>query len=593
MANSDHHSTSDLTRLRRVFSHISPRRRWQFVGLFILSLIGILAELLTIGAVAPVLLIALQPDKLADIPVVGPLITNISASLGVGLVASTTILLAISALSATAIRLLLHWYSQKLVFSLNHDFASGLYHRMLRQPFEWYSRHHSSAIISAVEKVYYVSVGVILPLVNALTALVIAVCIAVLLFAINPFATALAALVVGSVYGILIFLTRQQNFAVAKASAKLREERTKVLQESSGGIRDILLDQTQPIFESKFNGLDRDFNRTLVWGQMVTLMPRIFVEGALIVLIALLAFWFQRQPGGLVAALPALGALAIGAQRLLPLVQQVYAGYGGYVLAIGNIDDVLDLLDSPMDETVVETAGLEPLPFTSTVECRDLDFSYNGTRKALAGVNVTIRAGQRVGIIGKTGSGKSTLSDLLMGLLSPSSGGLFVDGVKLDETTIARWKLQIAHVPQFIFLSDDSIAANVAFGIPDVDHAKVADCVRQAGLADWLETLPDGLNTFVGERGVRLSGGQRQRIGIARALYKDARFLILDEATSSLDTETEQLVMEAVESLSHDLTIVIIAHRLSTVSTCDQIIRLENGRVAEVGTYGIVVGKKK
>lgn len=583
--------TSDLARLRGIYRHVSPRRRLQFLGLLGLSFAGIVAELMTIGAVVPILLIALSPDRLADFPIVNDLISSIGNRVGIGQIASTALLLTISALAATVIRLLMHWYAQRLVFALNHDLATKLYGKMLRQPFEWYSRSHSSAVLSAVDKVYHISTGVVLPLVNALTSLIIATFIAALLFAIHPFATAMATLLVGCVYLGLIFVTRHQNFAAAKASARLRDERTKVLQESSGGIRDILLDQTQPVFEAKFSQLDHKFNQTIVWGQLVTLMPRIFVEGALIVLIALLALWFQRQPGGLIGALPALGALAIGAQRLLPLVQQIYAGYGGYSLAIGNIDDVLAMLNSPVDESIVATHGLDPLPFEDRIECRDIGFSYTSTRDALSDINLTIRSGQRIGIIGKTGSGKSTLSDLLMGLLAPTSGGLFVDGVKLTDQNIARWKLQIAHVPQFIFLSDDSIAANVAFGLPQIDRARVADCIRQAGLANWVDTLPDRLDTFVGERGVRLSGGQRQRIGIARALYKNARLLILDEATSSLDTETEKLVMGEVNLLAENLTIVIIAHRLSTVAQCDQIVRLDNGRIAAIGPYDDVVGQ--
>lgn len=576
-------------RLRRIAAHISPRRRLQFLLLGVLSLVGIAAELLTIGAVLPVLLIALQPDRLADIPIVSGAIGLFGSATGLSPLASAAILLAVAAVAATVMRLLIQWYTQRLVFALNHDFTTVLFGRILRQPFEWHAHHHSTIMLSAIDKVYQISIGVVLQLAIAATAFLIALFIVVLLFVINPVAAALAAVVVGAVYSALIIVTKARNASAARQISRLRDQRFKTLQESSGGIRDILLDQTQPIFERRFRDQDYRFNREMIWSQIVLVLPRLIVEGALIVLIALLALWFSRQPGGLFLALPALGAMAIGAQRLLPLVQQIYAGYSGYALAIGQIDDVLDLMESPIDDSVRPLGETPPLPFERDIVFRDVDFSYLTSKRALRGINLTIRVGERVGIIGKTGSGKSTLADLLMGLLRPEAGQLLVDGVPLAEHTIAGWKRQIAHVPQHIFLSDDSIAANVAFGHHEIDHARVLNCLRQAGLSEWVQELPDGVNSYVGERGVRLSGGQRQRIGIARALYKNARLLVLDEATSSLDNETEQFVMDAVNSLGDDLTIVIIAHRLSTVEPCDRIIRLENGRIGKIGRYADVV----
>lgn len=582
-----------MGRLRRIYGHLTPRRRLQFALLVMLSLISAVAELITIGAVLPVLFIALQPEKLGNFPLAAETIGRADNWLGLSPLTAAAILLAVAAVTATAMRLLIQWYSQRLVFALNHDLSTRLYGRILRQPFEWHAHHHSTIILSAIEKVYQISIGVVLPLVNALSGLLIALFVVALLFAINPVAAALAALVVGLVYAVLVMATRTRNAAAAIGAARLRDQRMKTIQESGGGIRDIVLDQTQQIFERRFADLDIQFNRVQVWNQIVLVLPRLIVEGALIVLIALLALWFSRGPGGLLIALPALGAMAIGAQRLLPLVQQVYAGYSGYSLAIGQIDDVLDLLDTPVDETVRPMHEIVPLPFEHDIRFASVNFSYHNSKPALHDVSLTISAGERIGIIGRTGSGKSTFVDLLMGLLRPESGDIFVDGVALDSKTIARWKRQIAHVPQHIFLADDSIAANVAFGQTTVDRARVRQSLDQAGLGEWLNGLPTGVDTFVGERGIRLSGGQRQRIGIARALYKDAKLLVLDEATSSLDNETEQLVMDAVNALRHDLTIVIIAHRLSTVEPCDRIVKLEAGRIASIGSYADIVGARK
>lgn len=578
-----------MHRLRRIYGQLSRRRRLQFLLLALLSLVGVIAELLTIGAVLPLLFIALQPDQLARFPLVNNIIQSVTGSLGVVPLAAAAILLAIAAVGATVIRLLIQWYTQRLVFAVNHDLATQLYGKILRQPFEWHAHHHSSIILSAMEKVYQISVGVILSFVSAVSSLIISLFVVGLLFAINPTAAALAALLVGLIYALLILLTKTRNAAASSRMAALRDQRVHILQESSGGIRDIALDQTQPYFEQRFSELDRQFNKTLVWNQMVMVLPRIMIEGALIILIAMLAVWFSARPGGLTLAIPALGAMAIGAQRLLPLVQQVYTGYGNYALSIGQIDDVLDLLELPVDEPGAAAATIDDVPFEREIRFADVTFDYHSSERALHHIDLSIKAGERVGIIGRTGSGKSTLVDLMMGLLRPTSGEIRIDGKPLTDRSLPGWKSHIAHVPQHIFLADNSIATNVAFGQEAVDRERVEQCLAQAGLADWIATLPNGMDSFVGERGVRLSGGQRQRVGIARALYKDARLLVLDEATSSLDNETEQVVMDAVNGLDRKLTVVIIAHRLSTVEACDTIVRLDAGRIATIGSFTHVV----
>lgn len=578
-----------MHRLRRIYGPLSRRRRLQFLLLALLSLVGVIAELLTIGAVLPLLFIALQPDQLARFPLVNNIIQSVTGSLGVVPLAAAAILLAIAAVGATVIRLLIQWYTQRLVFAVNHDLATQLYGKILRQPFEWHAHHHSSIILSAMEKVYQISVGVILSFVSAVSSLIISLFVVGLLFAINPTAAALAALLVGLIYALLILLTKTRNAAASSRMAALRDQRVHILQESSGGIRDIALDQTQPYFEQRFSELDRQFNKTLVWNQMVMVLPRIMIEGALIILIAMLAVWFSARPGGLTLAIPALGAMAIGAQRLLPLVQQVYTGYGNYALSIGQIDDVLDLLELPVDEPGAAAATIDDVPFEREIRFADVTFDYHSSERALHHIDLSIKAGERVGIIGRTGSGKSTLVDLMMGLLRPTSGEIRIDGKPLTDRSLPGWKSHIAHVPQHIFLADNSIATNVAFGQEAVDRERVEQCLAQAGLADWIATLPNGMDSFVGERGVRLSGGQRQRVGIARALYKDARLLVLDEATSSLDNETEQVVMDAVNGLDRKLTVVIIAHRLSTVEACDTIVRLDAGRIATIGSFTHVV----
>jgi ABC-type multidrug transport system fused ATPase/permease subunit len=309
--------------------------------------------------------------------------------------------------------------------------------------------------------------------------------------------------------------------------------------------------------------------------------------------IALMALYMNTRPGGLAGALPVLRALALGAQRLLPLMQLIYTGRTQLVGNRQVLQEVLDLLEAPIPEEYLPDTPREPVPFEKSIALKNVWFAYDSATPVLRNLNFTIRKGAKVGFIGKTGSGKSTTIDLIMGLLEPTKGSVQIDGKALNARTRRGWQQQIAHVPQAIFLSDSSIAENIAFGVDreKVDMDRVREAARKAALAVFSEAMPQQYDTAVGERGVRLSGGQRQRIGIARALYKRASVLVFDEATSALDNQTESAVMEAIAALGRDLTVILIAHRLSTVAVCDEVIRLEAGEVADKGDYEQVVLK--
>ncbi|MDA0226235.1 MAG: ABC transporter ATP-binding protein [Proteobacteria bacterium] len=308
------------------------------------------------------------------------------------------------------------------------------------------------------------------------------------------------------------------------------------------------------------------------------------------VLIALLAYYLIST-GGVVAAIPTLGALALGAQRLMPLLQQTYQGW---VYVAGNrllLRDVAVLLQQPVSpDTQVDVT---PMSFEREIVLDHVSFRYlPAAPLVLDDVSLVIPSGARVGLTGPTGSGKSTLMDVLMGLLEPASGRISVDGQALTVAARLAWQHNIAHVPQAIFLLDASFSENIAFGVDAarIDLARVQAAARQAQIAEFIESGAMGYEGLVGERGVRLSGGQRQRIGIARALYKQAKVLVFDEATSALDDDTEAAVMQAINGLGRDLTIVLIAHRVSTLQGCDIIHRLDQGRVAFSGGYEALLG---
>jgi ATP-binding cassette subfamily B protein len=361
----------------------------------------------------------------------------------------------------------------------------------------------------------------------------------------------------------------------------------KALQEGLGGIRDVLLDGAQPVYCKIYRDADYALRRAQGNNLFIAGSPRFFMEALGMALIAALAYVLSYRSGGIAQALPLLGALALGAQRLLPAMQQIYAAWATIVGSYASLKDTLELLDQPLPTELLERVA-EPLHFKKAIQFRGVRFRYtNEGPMVLDGFNLLITKGARVGFVGSTGSGKSTTLDLLMGLLTPTEGEILIDSQPLNCYRLRAWQQAIAHVPQSIYLADTTLAENIAFGVSrdSIDFNRVKQAARQAQIADFIETSSQGYQTHVGERGIRLSGGQRQRIGIARALYKQASILVFDEATSALDNVTEQTVMDAIEDLSSDLTILIVAHRLSTVRSCDTIVELDLGKLVEQGTY--------
>jgi len=311
------------------------------------------------------------------------------------------------------------------------------------------------------------------------------------------------------------------------------------------------------------------------------------------VLIAALAYSLAGSPSGITASIPVLGALALGAQRLLPVMQQAYSSLSLLRGSQSILRETLNLLNQPLPAHV-DASLPSPIPFKHNITLTNLAFRYSENTPWVLqpSLSLSIQKGSRIGFIGDTGCGKSTLLDIIMGLLQPTNGSLAIDDVNITELNQRGWQAHIAHVPQSIFLADTSIAENISFGLPaeQIDYDRVRQAAQKAQISDTIESWSKQYNTVVGERGVQLSGGQRQRIGIARALYKEADVIVFDEATSALDNDTERAVMEAIENLGDELTVIIVAHRLTTLKNCTQIVELEDGKIKRSGSYQNIIG---
>lgn len=558
-----------------LFRHLPHQLRRAAIGVLVLMLVGAGAELFTLGALLPFLAAVASPENSPLLHAMQPLFGLVGAQTPRQVLLTLTGLFALAALTAAVLRLILLWASQRFVYSVSYELGVKLYADTLRQPYSYHLSRNSSEIIASITKVEMITHQVLNPLMTAAVAVVISVAIIVGLIVVDPVVALLSGGGFVAVYLLVSLATRRRLQANSVVIARSQGARVRALQEGLGGIRDVLLDRSQSVFVDTYQKAEADFRDARARNALFANAPRFLVEGLGLILIAGIAVAVTSRSGGFGAAVPVLGALALGAQKLLPLIQQIYAGWSS---ALGNRQNLVDVSEL-LSRTVPPVGQAETaLPFVDSIQLTDVSFAYEGVgARALSGVNLEIRKGMRLGIMGKSGSGKSTLMDLILGLLEPSEGQIAVDGVRLTPENRAAWQRNIAHVPQAIFLADASVAENIAFGVRrrDIDLERVRRAAEQAELADVIAALPNGYETRVGERGIQLSGGQRQRIGVARALYKQASVLVFDEATSALDTETESAVMGAIDNLDRSLTILIIAHRLTTLNGCDVILELE------------------
>jgi ABC-type multidrug transport system fused ATPase/permease subunit len=569
-----------------LWRHLSRRRQVQFILLLVLMLVSAFAEIVSLGAVLPFLGVLTAPDRVLSVPWVRSFASAMGIITGARLILPITIAFAVAALLAGAFRMGLLWASTRLAFASGADFSIEVYRRSLYQPYEVHVFRNSSEVISGITYKVGNVVEVLYQALLLLSAAVLIVAIGAALLLIDPLVALIATVGFGSTYALIASFFRGRLRRNSREIADGQTHVLKALQEGLGGIRDVLLDGTQPVYCEIYRRADMPLRRAQGNNLFVGASPRFAMEALGMVMIAALAYGMSRQAGGIGAAIPILGALALGAQRLLPVLQQAYTAWATIAGRYSSVADTIELLEQPLAAELLQEAPT-PLMLQESVRFAAVRFRYAEGPWVLDGFDLTIRKGARVGIVGSTGSGKSTALDLLMGLLVPHEGEVLVDGESLRGSRIRAWQRAIAHVPQNIYLADATIAENIAFGVPpaQIDLDRVKQVARQAQIATLIEARPEGYNALVGERGVRLSGGQRQRIGIARALYKRASVLVFDEATSALDNTTEQSVMDAIEQLDRNLTILLIAHRLSTVKRCDCIVELTNGRVAAQGTY--------
>lgn len=573
---------------RIVWGALDKRERRIAIGLLIGNLLTVVMETLSVGLILPVAGILTSADYSTSIPVIGELLRS-------GLSREVVVMLALVAiLIAYVIKSLLlaslSWVQRGFMADVSTRISSQLFANYMNQPYLYHLEHNSSTLIRNSQNASLFVSGVIDPLSTLFADVLVGVGLFALMLVVEPLGTLIVGFVFGTAGFVFQRITSKRIKRWGDESQDYAREVIQHLNQGLAGVKDVKILGKEVPFVSAYSVNVAQVSNLQRLYKFLQSLPRLWLEiitvGALCVLVGLLIV----QGKDVDSALPVIGLFAATTFRVMPSVHRVVSSAQTLSFNRKIIREIhTDLRLSWDTERVVS----ECPSFVDKIELNSVGFKYpRSVENVLDDVSIKIARGASIGIVGPSGAGKSTLVDLILGLLYPTHGKITVDGFDIGNDP-PGWRSQIGYVPQTIYLTDDSIAKNVAFGVDgeNLDRVAVRRALDSAMLSEFVDTLPEGMETIVGERGVRLSGGQRQRLGIARALYRNPSVLVLDEATSSLDIDTERGVMEAVESLHGEKTIIVIAHRLSTIRYCDRVFKFEYGKIVAQGTYEQVLGE--
>lgn len=566
--------------IKNLWVHINYRQKWKLFFLLVLMLLSSLSEVISIGAVIPFLTVLARPEDLFHNQYLTRSIKLFGIASSADLIFWITIFFGLAAVVAGVNRILLLKYSVKVSYDIGADLSLAIFKRTLHQPYLVHCSRNSMEVLNGISGKASNTINMILYAINFIGSILILCAVSTTILMVNLKVGSMVFVGFGAIYIMVILVTKKRLSRNGQIIAVESTSAMKIIQEGLGAIRDVIIDNTQDLYINLYKKSDKALRLAQGNNAFIMNSPRYAIETLGMLFIAAIALIISFGPGGLGDVIPVLGLLALGSQRLLPVLQQGYASWTGILSGDASLRDVLNLLDQPVVDRGV--AQLGSITFSKEIAIENVSFGYEvNSSCVLQDVNIVIPYGTKIGVVGKTGSGKSTLLDLIMGLIFPTKGFIKIDGRILSQHEIVSWRGLIAHVPQSIFLADLSIMENIAFGVPinKVDFSRVVTAAKIAQIHDEILRLPQQFNTSVGEAGIKLSGGQRQRIGIARALYKQPKILILDEATSALDADTEERVMQGIHASNWNITILIVAHRMTTLKECSSIIEVANGRI--------------
>lgn len=569
----------------KIHALLTPTERRGAWVLLTLMMVGMLLETLGIGLIIPAITLMMQGDLVGRYPAIASILSFWSSPSQTQLIAAAMLGLVGVFLVKNLFLAFLIWKQTHFAFDVQANLSQRLFAIYLRQPYTFHLQRNSSELVRNVTGEVSIFTGVLSSALLLFTELLVLVGIAILLLLVEPLGALIVVIVLGGAAWGFHRMTRERISRWGVERQLHDGLRLQHLQQGLGGAKDVKLLGRESDFLTQFH--THNVKSARVWKLQSTLQnfPRLMFELLAVTGLAILVLSMLSQGRDMISIIPTLGLFAAAAFRLMPSANRVLGAVQALRYSLPVVNTLYEEIKLISPEPVRHQTG-DAESFKSELNLVNVAYQYPGAASpALDGISINIRKSESIGLIGSSGSGKSTLVDVILGLLAPSGGQVDVDGHDIQQG-LRKWQDQIGYVPQSIYLTDDTLRRNVAFGLPSeqIDDLAVVRAIKAAQLEEFVSALPEGLNTVVGERGVRLSGGQRQRIGIARALYHDPAVLVLDEATSALDGATERGVMEAVTALQGSKTIIVVAHRLSTVENCDRLFRLERGKVVDEGT---------
>ena len=571
------------TSLKELFSHIRSRRKIQLIFLSLLMIASGSLEILSIASIVPFVRLVTELNFIKETYFVSRFIEikdKQEAVIILGLIFSSLYLL------NSLVRVFLIYCTAWISKMTTAELSINIYKSILYSSYSNHILKNSNSIISDITIRVYQIGAMLSAIINFVSFTFIFICIIAVLISIDPKVMTISMLFFSLLYLLIVLLSKKKISLSSRIINQEQNNIVKSLQNGLGAIRDIILDKTQEYYIRVFEKSSFQKSRKEAILEVIQNSPRYILEGmGIFFFVLLLIYWSQTKTSDqFLLIFPTLAALAVGAQRILPMMNSLYSNFIIIKQFYYQLNEVVDKLNK-YSEFIKEKYNIteKNISFKNLITFKDVSFSYDNKVKIFENINLKIKKGSKVGIIGKTGEGKSTFLDLLMGLLEPSDGKIIIDDMELTKETLNDWQAKISHVPQNIFLSDGSFLENIAFGkdVKNVDYKEIISAAKKSQIHDFIDGSTDGYNSNVGERGTKLSGGQIQRIGLARALYKKSKIIIFDEATNSLDNETEKLVMNELNNLDKELTLIIVAHRLNTLKDCDLILKIDDKKIVQ------------